>query len=188
MNDEQDREIIIRILKGDRQAYAILVDRYKGPVFDLAYRMTGNWHEAEELSQETFVTVYERLGDFNKHKRLFPWINTIALNLARNHLKKRRREAPEKLPPIHPEPTREKPRDPEQDAMLQEQVNILNQRMLRLPPDLREAVVLRCFHDLPFREVSQILNISPAAAKMRVYRGLEKLRGGLGDPDDPKGS
>jgi len=186
MNDEQDREIIVRILNGDRQAYAILVDRYKGPVFDLAYRMTGNWHEAEELAQEAFATVYEKLRDFNKDKRLFPWIYTIALNLARNHLKKRRREAPETLPPIYQEPTRERPRDPEEDTMVQEEVNILNRRMLRLPPDLREAVVLRCFHDLPFQEVSQILKISPAAAKMRVYRGLERLREGLGDPDDSK--
>lgn len=176
MNDEQELEIIGRILNGDREAYSALVDRYKGPVFDLAYRMTGTYHEAEDLAQEAFVKAYETLKGFRKEKRLFPWIYTIALNLIRNHLKKRLREMPVTASDPYLEAAEEKTHDPEHDTIIRQEIEMLSRCMQTLPPDLREAVILRCYQDLSFEEVSEILGISLGATKMRVYRGLERLR------------
>jgi len=180
MNHEQELEIIDRILNGDRNAYSALVDRYKGPIFDLAYRMTGTYHEAEDLAQEAFVKAYERLKVFRKEKRVFPWIYTIALNLIRNHLKKRDREVPETASGLYIEAAKEKNHDPEHDTIIRQEIEMLNRCMQTLPPDLREAVILRCYQDLSFEEVSEILGISLGATKMRVYRGLERLRSEVG--------
>jgi len=88
MSQDKDQEIIERVLGGERDAYGTLVDRYKGPLFNLAYRMTGSRHDADDLTQETFIRAYAALSSFRKGSKFFTWLYTISLNLVRNHLKK----------------------------------------------------------------------------------------------------
>ena len=90
MNKKQENETIQSVLNGDREKFALFVDKYKGPVFNLVYRLTGSRHDAEDLAQETFIKAYKALNSFQLKKKFFPWLYTIAINLTRNHLKKKK--------------------------------------------------------------------------------------------------
>jgi RNA polymerase sigma-70 factor (ECF subfamily) len=84
MDRQQENRIIIEVLQGDRQKYSLLVEHYKGHVFHLAYRMTGDLSEAEDLTQETFIRAYLHLSKFHPDRSFFTWLYTIGINLIRN--------------------------------------------------------------------------------------------------------
>lgn len=88
MDQKTEAEIVVRILKGEKQTYALLIEEYKNPIYNLAWRMTGNLHDAEDLAQETFIRAYQNLARYDVNKKFFTWLYTIGINLIRNHLKK----------------------------------------------------------------------------------------------------
>ena len=170
MNKKQENETIQSVLNGDREKFALFVEKYQGPVYNLVYRLTGSGHDAEDLAQETFIGAYRSLKSFNTNKKFFPWLYTIAINLTRNHQKKKK--------PLLVEDFDHLPTDtnnPEQALSKLQEGEALAHHIQRLPVSLREAIILRYYHYLRFEEISQILGLSLSAAKMRVYRGLEKL-------------
>jgi len=179
MTGGDERQIIEAVLRGERAAYAVLVDRYKDRIFGLAYRMTGCRADADDLAQEAFLRAYGNLARFDREKSFFTWLYTIALNVVRSHLNKRSRD-----PVAGAEELMEHTRgagdgaegNPEDDLAGREEEALLRKGLLTLPLDTREAVVLRFYQDLSFEETAAVLGISLSAAKMRVYRGLEKLR------------
>jgi len=188
MDQKIEAEIVARVLKGDRQAYALLVEEYKSPIYNLAYRMTKNLEDAEDLAQETFLRAYNQLSRYDTKRSFHTWLYTISLNLIRNHLKKinRHRQADFRRGAVangvvdsdgiqavlHEFPDGDesrKEREEELESCLQE-----------LAPELHELLVLRFYQSLSFEAISEITGLSPSAIKMRVYRGLEKLRKCIG--------
>jgi RNA polymerase sigma-70 factor (ECF subfamily) len=183
MDQKTEAEIVVRILKGDRQAFALLVEEYKTPIYNLAYKMTRNPEDAEDLAQETFLNSFRELSRYDTKRRFYTWLYTIGLNLIRNHLKKTGRRqtnlrqvnissnavisGAEKsifIDAADSEESREERK---------EQLEIC---LLKLSPDLRELLVLRFYQGLSFEDIAVITGFSQSAVKMRVYRGLEKLR------------
>jgi RNA polymerase sigma-70 factor (ECF subfamily) len=183
MEQMEETSIIARVLNGDRQAYALLVNEYKDQIFNLAYRMTGSHEDADDLSQDTFLRAYKNLKRFDKEKRFFTWLYTISVNLIRNRLKKNIKNlshsAAENPAMDIAEP--DNTNTPEQAMIHAQRIHHLNMCLQKLPGDLREAVVLRFYQELSFENITEILGISLSAAKMRVYRGLEKLREVMGN-------
>lgn len=177
MDHDQEQEIIRRVLGGDRSAFAGLVEKYQEPIFNLAYRMTGSREDADDLTQETFIRAYQNLYRFDQHKKFFTWLYTIGINLIRNHLKKNERKV------VHlttsdsvvehqkEEYTKEKDDTSSADRMIR-----LEQVIRNLPVDLREAIILKFMNDLTFEEVANVTGDSVSAVKMRIYRGLEKMK------------
>jgi len=177
MTPTEENQIIERVLKGDREAFAALVDAYKGAIFNLAFRMTDSYQDADDLSQETFTKAYRNLHQFDPQKPFFTWIYTIGLNLIRNHLNKRGREmSRENAVRSSPEAGIDQDAQTERDMMQAQESRRLETCLQKLPADLREAVVLRFYQDLSFEEISIISDASLSAVKMRVYRGLEQLK------------
>jgi len=180
MTPNEENQMIERVLAGEHDAYAALVDAYKGAIFNLAFRMTGSYEDADDLAQETFIRAYEKLRRFDAEKRFFTWLYTISLNLIRNHLKKRGHD----LSDLSREATGQNMFEGgsrggasmEQNMIQAQEILHLERCLLMLPADLREAVVLRFYQDLPFEEIAVISNASVSAVKMRVYRGLERLQ------------
>jgi RNA polymerase sigma-70 factor (ECF subfamily) len=179
MTSTEENQIVERVLQGDREAFAALVDTYKGAIFNLAFRMTDSYQDADDLSQETFIRAYRNLRQFDPRKRFFTWIYTIGLNLIRNHLKKHGREREMSREntaqglsetEIHQGPQAER------DMMQVQDIRRLELCLQKLPSDLREAIVLRFYQDLSFEDISIISGASMSAVKMRVYRGLEQLK------------
>ncbi len=171
---DTENEIIRRIQKGDRKAYEIIVRQYRMPLFNLALRMTGSYDDADDLAQDAFVAAYQSLNRFDAQKRFFPWIYTIALNHIRNHLKKKQRQYGETCVDENSVPA-DIP-TPEQAAIRHQASAQLERFLQRLPAEMREAVILRYYQGLSFDNISEILNISQSAAKMRVYRGVNRLK------------
>ncbi|MCK9391043.1 MAG: sigma-70 family RNA polymerase sigma factor [Syntrophales bacterium] len=177
MGPDQEEEVILSVLDGKREAYALLVDAYRTQIFNLAYRMTGNYEDASDLAQETFIRAYQNLRQFDPGKRFFTWLYTIGLNLIRNHLKKRGREmSREAEARSSSEGGVDHGTQAEQDLIQAQEIRRLEICLQKLPDDLREAVVLRYYQDLSFEEIATISNASLSAVKMRVYRGLEQLK------------
>jgi RNA polymerase sigma-70 factor (ECF subfamily) len=184
MDQKNEAEIVARVLKGDRQAYAMLVEEYKSPIYNLAYRMTKNLEDAEDLAQETFLRSYNHLSRYDTKRSFYTWLYTISLNLIRNHLKKtsRHRQADfrhgemasgvvdsDRNPAILHE-------SPGGDEWRKEREEKLESCLQELSPDLRELLVLRFYQGLSFEAIAEITGLSPSAIKMRVYRALEKLQ------------
>nr|WP_157677331.1 sigma-70 family RNA polymerase sigma factor [Dehalobacterium formicoaceticum] len=93
MNRLQDEELVVLCLQGNRDAFAELVKRYERQIYSLAYRLTNNYHDAIDLSQEVFLHLYRVLDKFDGERKFFPWMYRIATNVCYNALKKKPKES-----------------------------------------------------------------------------------------------
>jgi RNA polymerase sigma-70 factor (ECF subfamily) len=182
MDQKTDADIVAMVLNGDRQAYALLVQEYKNPVYNLAYRMTGNPEDAEDIAQEAFLSSFRQLSRYDSRRSFFTWLYTISLNIIRNHLKKTGRWLSDSRTMLS---TAAVVSDTEKaafhgvvnpDESRKELEDQLESCLAKLSPDLRELIVLRFYQGLSFEAIADITGFSQGALKMRVYRGLEKLK------------
>ncbi len=177
MDKEKENQTIQSILKGDRDAYALIVDAYKDRIFNLAYRMTGHYEDANDLAQDTFIRAFANLQRFDNQKQFFTWLYAISLNIIRNHLKKSKRDHYNENEYEHNENkiSINDENNPERDLMAKEEAGNLELCIRRLPAEMKEAVILRFYQGMPFDDIADIMAISLSAVKMRVYRGLKQL-------------
>lgn len=177
MQDAEDQQAIAAVLNGDVNAYAVLVRRYQTAIFNLMFRMTGSREDASDLAQETFIKAYENLYKFKTGRKFFPWLYTIGLNHSRNFLNGRNRQMPTApLEDLELECSIEGACGEEDRLCERLDCRQLDQALDELPTDYREAVVLRYHEELPMEDVAAALDLSASGAKMRVHRGLKKLR------------
>lgn len=177
MDQKTDAEVVAEVLKGDRKAYAKIIDAYKAPVFNLAFRMTASYADADDLTQETFIRAYQKLQQFDRSKKFFTWLYTIGINLIRNHLRKKARtDFFGASGCIIPESPTQGGDGREGSLLSEDRMKELEDNMRKLPVDMREAIILKYQQDLTFEEIADITGDSVSAVKMRVYRGLRKIR------------
>jgi len=188
MDQQSEAEIVARVLKGDSQAYALLVDEYKSPIYNLAYRLTKNLEDAEDLAQETFLRAFNQLSLYDTKRSFYTWLYTISLNLIRNHLKKtsRHRQTNFSNGRVASGAVNSDGKEaflhelPDDDEGCKEREEDLESCLRKLSPELRELLILRFYQGLSFEAIAEITGFSISAIKMRVYRGLEKLRKYIG--------
>lgn len=170
-----DRKVIEIVLAGDRQRYAILVRRYHGPLLHLATSRLGNQAEAEDAVQDAFVAAFRSLHTYKPEYSFRTWLWTILLNQCRRHgtrMAKHPRQI-ELEHEIHQDGTADD--SPERIAMLIERNRLLNDLLLQLPEERADAIRLRFFGQLKFREVAEVMGSSLNGAKQRVRLGLVTL-------------
>jgi RNA polymerase sigma-70 factor (ECF subfamily) len=173
--------VIGRCLKGDVDAYGVLVDRYSGRIINIALMMMGDRHEAEDIAQEAFIRAFKALPGFRGRARFSSWLHQIALNLCRDHLKKRAR-AGGAVPMA--EETLEGSRDGDgevtPDAIVDAELSeVMRVEIARLPYLYREAFVLRHLQGMDYLEVAAITRVPADTVRVRAYRARELLRGRL---------
>jgi len=184
MDHKNEAEIVARVLNGDRQSYALLIEEYKTPIYNLAYRMTRNSQDAEDLAQETFLRSFDQLFRYDAKRSFYTWLYTISLNIIRNHIKKnssRRLDNFRQVEKISGTDDFDDKRFASQESQVRDELSKereeeLERCLQKLSPDLRELLILRFYQGLSFEVISEITGLSLSAIKMRVYRGLEKLR------------
>jgi RNA polymerase sigma-70 factor (ECF subfamily) len=166
-----DQDIIHRVLAGDVEAYASLVERHYDRCTRIAFRIVGNREDAEEAIQDAFLRAFRALGDYEDRERFSAWLTRILVNQCRTVLARtRRRDSlfadidPASLDFVARESFHEASW-PELDALL-----------ARLPADQREALVLKYADDLTYEEMSRITGAGESALKMRVQRAFARLR------------
>jgi RNA polymerase sigma-70 factor, ECF subfamily len=168
-----DAAIVRRVLNGEVEAYAILVDRYFDHYVRFAAHLVGNREDAEEVVQDTFLRAYRALGRYEERERFGAWLLRILVNRARTvSAMGRRREKmfPEQVDDTLPEAAEAHPAD--RAALREEMVRALSQ----LGADQREAFLLHYVEGLSYEEMSAITGSGVSALKMRVKRSCERLR------------
>jgi RNA polymerase sigma-70 factor (ECF subfamily) len=172
-----DSEIISLVLKGDHNAYALLVERYKSYVFTLTLRFTKNREDAEEVSQDIFVKAYRSLADFKGTAKFSTWLYTIVNTTCITFLRKKRLD----IRSLDDERTFEvaDSQDSGFRANLVEQKsrqNMVNQAIAMLNPDDAEIITLFYKSEQSLEEISQILGVEVNTAKVRLHRARTRLK------------
>ena len=172
-----DTEIIGKVLSGDQQAYAGLVNRYQNYVFTLALRFTKNREDAEEVSQDIFIKAYRSLADFRGASKFSTWLYTIVNNTCITFLRKKKLQTysldNEKVFEVADS------RDSGLRANLVEQksrVAMVNRAIIMLGPDDAEIITLFYKGEQTLDEIAQILGLETNTAKVRLHRARTRLK------------
>ena len=171
-----DGNLVSDILAGDVDAYAILVKRYQKPIFNLMMRTTSCEEDAFDLTQEAFVRAYEKLERFKPSGRFFPWLYTIGMNLARDFSRKTKTRKIKKAELYEMQKSLSVESDLSKSLLERIDAQRVKEVLQDLPLEYREAVILRFHEGMSIREVALSIGISVSGAKMRIHRGLLKLR------------
>ncbi|MBI3746473.1 MAG: RNA polymerase sigma factor [Chloroflexi bacterium] len=181
---DPDDALCYRLAKDLDEAFPALVEAHAGRLYTIAHRTLGVPSDAEEVAQDALVRAHAALGTYDADRiralRLKPWLATIAVNLARN----RRRRATDRRPPTSLEPlvvAGLEPRIPSAAGPLEmaerrDARRRLADELLRLPPAMREAIVLRHVDGLSVAETALALGRPEGTVKAQVHRGLAQLR------------
>lgn len=174
---ETDEDLLARCRAGDEAAWKALVSRYTRRVFNLAYRFVGRVDEAEDLTQDIFVKVYQSLSRYRSEEGAFgTWLTTVARNQSIDNYRRRREERrrrvdDEAILDIVPS-TQE---GPHKSLEREERVRLVHQGLRALPPDLRQPIVLCDLQGLAYEEAANILAIPLGTVKSRINRGRLEL-------------
>ena len=167
-----DYKLMRAIQNGDMVAFNELVDRYKDRLMNVIGRMLSSAEEAEDIIQETFVRVYQHRQSFNFQHCFSTWIYTIALNLARNELRKRKKFKFFDITDMKGNET-EFAVEMKLPSKLPE---VLSKAIKELPEKYRTAFILRDIEEMPYEEVAKILSVPLGTVKSRVNRARMMLR------------
>lgn len=169
-----DDHLIDNIRRGDREFFAVIVERYKLQVYNLMLRYSGSAEDAADMTQEVFCRAFERLGQYRKQHSFFAWLYTLALNYARDWARKRSRR--KRTTEIYArENADQETSPPESRIEADQQARALAAALQTLGADRREMVLLRYRHERSIKEVAAIFNLSESAVKMRLKRALDEL-------------
>lgn len=178
---QDDRATVGAVLAGDTEAYAELVRRHSAGLFRLAWRMTGNRADADDVVQEAFLRGYKRLASFEGRAGFGTWIYRIAVHCALDRMDARRSEATGQLVDSAGREQSllqfaDRAPDPERLAMDGEIASLQRLAMGGLTPIERTAFVLRHLEDKTTEEIAAVLSVSSNAAKQTVFRAVQKVR------------
>jgi len=182
--DDVDQQAIRRVLDGDRDAYGVLMERHFATAFRVAFRITGNRHDAEETTQEAFLRAYDKLHGFRQTAGFGTWLYRITMNCAFDLVRRRCHEASWNAAPLLTEHGSERFASPSrlgpEKALLDGEAAQLRQRAMdQLTPMARTAFVLRHLEERSIGEIASALGVSPSSVKQAVFRAVAKLRRAL---------
>ncbi len=179
----EDQILVQRAQQGDKVAFRELVERYKKKIYYLAYDLTGNFHDAEDLSQEVFIKMFRFLPRFRGEAKLSSWLYRITVN---TYLSRRRRnqvssllrlesfaEEGENLQNFQLDDNRSSPEQAAEETLMQQHIE---QALSKLTPRERSIFTLRHYHDLPLKEIAVTLKINLGTVKSLLFRALKKMQ------------
>jgi len=180
--DRTDEQALVQaVLAGDRQAFGQLVRRHQKRLFRFVYGLLGDFDQAEDIVQEAFLKACGALGSFETERDFYPWLSTIARNLAFNLMAREGRK--ESLDQIH-----ERGFDPPSGDLGPLEQLIIGESQQRfytalkaLPEQYRTVFVLRHFEEMSYEDISAQLKIPPGTVDSRLYRARQLLVTALKD-------
>ena len=173
-----DSAVVRAVLRGDVEAFGLLVDRYQDEFTAYAKQMTGSLDEAADVVQESFVRAYRSLATCREPARFKGWLFRIVSNQCKTHMARRKRRRTTPLSSMEPMSV-----PAEGSADRTAEANDLRRELKRaleaLTDEQREAVILKYLHGLSLEEMADVLSATVPAIKMRLKRGREALRAEL---------
>jgi RNA polymerase sigma-70 factor (ECF subfamily) len=180
--DRTDEQLLAGYRTGDRASFAELVNRYQRELFHFLVRFLGDRAAAEDVFQETFLQIHQSADQFDLERRFRPWLFTIAANKARDLMRSQARRPTNPLQAsISPgddesgtfidlmESSQALPGEPLERQELQQQVH---KAVMGMPEHLREILLLSYFHQFPYKQISDILQIPLGTVKSRLHAAV----------------
>jgi RNA polymerase sigma-70 factor (ECF subfamily) len=181
-----------RAQQGDRQAFALLYERYNAAVLSYLYRMLGSVEDVEAIGQEVFLRAYRFAASYRYPQKLSTWLFTITRNLAINTARRKKRSPVRNVTELHLEGM-EMSSDPYQVATRatdntekREEIARMLRALDDLPADQKEVIVLGVFQDLSYAEMEEITGTKAVTLRSRMFHGLKRLAKLLGGERDGK--
>jgi len=177
-----DARLVGEALAGDADAYGELVSRYQGHVYGLAYSIVGNWSDAQDIAQETFIRVHMNLDQLRDPARFAPWLRRVAFSVTMNWLRAYRPQRFEQLDSQVDLDTLEVPDftpGPGEVVERKELANAVTQALASLPPKYRVPITMFHLNGLSYQKVADFLDIPLGTAKSLIHRAREKLKPAL---------
>jgi len=183
-NLDPDAALMLRVKQGDTAAFTELVEKYKQPIMNLAYRTVRDMTEAEDLAQNVFVQVYKSASRYKSTAKFSTWLFTIARNLCLNEIRRRSRHPAESLDATHPDqddqPLQQyedkKTFSPPESLLQGELAQQIDRALADLPENQRSAILLCRQEELSYEEIAETLGCSVSATKSLIHRGRETLK------------
>ena len=179
MDATEATAVLARARQGDSEAFRVLVEQHSRSVFRLAYRMTGNEQDAEDVVQESFLRAYRQLGRFESRANFGTWLYRIAANCSVDLMRAKQARhditRSESLEEAAELPAAETP-TPERLAESGEIQRRVAEALVGLSPLERAAFTLRHYEGRSIDEISRTLGLGTSAAKHSVFRAVKKLR------------
>ena len=177
LGDQQERDIIKDCQAGDSHAMERIVRLYQNQVYNIAYGMLGNSEDAQDITQDVFLSVWEKIGQFRFKSRFSTWLYRIVTNMCINEKNRRlrRQTSPTEMDDSQAW-TPVDSRTPEKEVLLAEQHETLQAALGQLKHDYRKILILREMEDLSYDELAEVLNCSVGRVKSRLHEARLSLR------------
>ena len=180
MRSLSDEQLVTLVREGCIDAFAILVERYEKQIFALAYRLGGDYDEARDMAQESFLRVYQELSRYDANRRFFPWLYRVAHNTCINLMHRR----PKETTPLDniidlriDEMDREA--NPGVSYEQQELGHAINQALQALPENYRLPLVMKYLEGMSYQQISDQLDLPVSTIETRLFRGRKMLKQAL---------
>ena len=182
--DDPDAVLMLRVKRGDRAAFAELVEKYKQPLFNFVFRTLRDETETEDVAQNTFLQVWKARARYQRTAKFSTWLFTIARNLCLNEIRRRSRHPAESLEETHAEHDDQPSRQYEDKKVFLPTENVLHGELAKkieealdeLPENQRTAILLCRQDEVSYEEIAEILGCSLSATKSVIHRGRETLK------------
>ena len=179
LNSDSDEELVVAALKGDKECFGVLVERYWSMAVAMAFGKTMDRVEAEDIAQESFIQAYLKLNKLRDRSRFAGWLSRIVARKSINHIRKQVREKTVPLADSHEEELSISVPAPSNPGLADEQQRFVRKAVMRLPEKLRKVILMRFMGDLSTREIARQLGQRPGTVRGRFHRAYQKLRGEL---------
>ena len=176
-----DQKLIIRVQKGDKTAFDLLVRKYQHKIAKLVGRYVRDHAEAEDVTQEAFIKAYRALHGFRGDSAFYTWLYRIAVNTAKNYLESRGRRPLslelelEGLETLDGSEGLREQATPERHLLTGEIATTIQQALDLLPADLRMAITLREIEGLSYEEIAEIMDCPIGTVRSRIFRAREAV-------------
>jgi len=190
--EDEDRTVVRAVQRGRTEAFRLLVDRHKGRLYSIIFKLIGDPDVAEELTQDTFVRAFAGLGGFRGDARFGTWLVQIGLHTVRDHLRRERRVRNRREIPLESlfgggeESPLLADRRPASDPLAELGEKEMKERIALaldgLPHEYREVIVLKHFEGWSYDEIAQHSGCSVGSLKVRAHRARRLLREELSLP------
>ena len=190
-----DAQIVRQVLRGKRELFGVLLERYQKPIFNFIYRFYGHYDLAQELTQETFLRSYQFLKSYDTKRKFSTWLYAVAKNLCIDELKKQKsaREIPleDAMNAVDRREAAEGAGTDQRGKCIRREENFrLLEALQELPSAARTVLLLHYFQGLSYQEIGEALSLPVSTVKIRIFRAkkalLERWRelGGEGEEPD----
>lgn len=176
-----DEELVVRVQRGEKSAFDLLVRKYQHRIVKLVGRYVRNQDDALDVAQETFVKAYRALANFRGESAFYTWLYRIAINTAKNHLValgRRPREVDLEGPDgeeANIDDLQQDDETPEKILLVDEIRNTILRTIDSLPEDLRTAIVLREVEGLSYEEIAEAMDCPIGTVRSRIFRAREAI-------------